>query len=131
MSVSKKVKALLSLKDMKIKDVAEYMGTSQGAFSAKLFRNGFSADDLIKVADCVGVELAFIIDGSRKIAFDPGDIGDDEEEVVAPLVSGLSVVGMENGFSQNGNTNIAINQVGEAPAIPKIKKPKKKLVQKK
>lgn len=60
MPTTNKIKALMNLKDASHADVAAALGVSKQAFSNKLLRDSFTADDLIKIADGLGCELAFI-----------------------------------------------------------------------
>ena len=73
MAVAGKVKALLNIKGKKIYELAEHFEMSPQAMRNKLNRNSFSADDLIKVADFISCDLAFIVD-NQKITLDLNDI---------------------------------------------------------
>lgn len=74
MSVSGKVKALLSIKDKDRNELAKYLGISSQALSNKFYRDSFSSSDLIKIADFVGCPLAFIVDDTLRISLDTNDI---------------------------------------------------------
>ena len=78
MAVSSKIKALLKLKSKDNAALAEHLGISTQAFSNKLYRNSFSAADLIKIADFLDCDLAFISDDGTKITLDKGDIKPDK-----------------------------------------------------
>jgi len=54
--------------------LAVYLGTSTQALSNKLYRDSFSAADLIKVATFLGVELAFIVDERQRVTLETADI---------------------------------------------------------
>jgi transcriptional regulator with XRE-family HTH domain len=73
MAISDKVKALLKLQGKNNKGLAEYLGISDQALSNKFYRDSYSGEDLIKIADYLGSELAFIT-GSTKIAMSAEDI---------------------------------------------------------
>ena len=74
MSVSNKTRALLNLKGKKSHELAAYFGISSQAMRNKLSRDTLSAEDLIKIADFLGCELAFILSDSQKITLDAADI---------------------------------------------------------
>ncbi|GFI60890.1 hypothetical protein IMSAG049_00039 [Clostridiales bacterium] len=75
MSVSGKIKALLSIKDKSHAELAEHLGISSQALSNKFYRDSFSSSDLIKIADFAGCPLAFMVDDALNISFDINDIG--------------------------------------------------------
>jgi transcriptional regulator with XRE-family HTH domain len=75
MTVSNKIKAMLKLKGRKTTDLAKYLGLSSShALSNKFARGSFTAEDLIKIADFLGCEIAFIFDDHQKFRLDMGDI---------------------------------------------------------
>lgn len=74
MSVTDKIKALLSIKGKKNIDLAEYLGISPQSMQNKLSRGSFSAEDLIKIADFLECRLEFNIDGNQKIVLGMDDI---------------------------------------------------------
>lgn len=73
MSVTDKVKTLLSIKDKKNIELAEYFGISPQSMQNKLNRSSFSAEDLIKISDFLDYELYFEID-NKKIQLEHKDI---------------------------------------------------------
>ena len=73
MSVSDKVKAGLNITGHQIQSLAELLNISRQSMSNKFYRDSFSAEDLIKIADFLGFELAFIND-NQKIIFELKDI---------------------------------------------------------
>jgi len=73
MSVKKKIKIAMLQKDKKNADIAECLQITDKGVRGKFTRNSFFADDLIKIADCLGYQLA-LIDGDEKIIFDMSDI---------------------------------------------------------
>jgi len=73
MSVSDKVKAGLKLEGKKIEELAEMLGISRQSMSNKFYRNSFSSEDLIKIADFLGYSLAFVGE-KQNIIFDMDDI---------------------------------------------------------
>lgn len=74
MSVTDKVKALLSIKGKKNIELAEHLGLSPQAMQNKLSRGSFSAEDLIKIADFLSCSLEFKIDDTQKILLTLDDI---------------------------------------------------------
>lgn len=80
MSVTNKVKGMLKLKGKKNIELAEYLGlgTAQ-ALTNKFNRESFSAEDLIKIADFLGCELAFILSDNQKIVLDTEDLRTKKE----------------------------------------------------
>lgn len=78
MSVSDKIKAAMTIKHLKNADLAQYLGIAPQSVRNKLYRDSFTAEDLIKISDFLGCELAFIIDDKHKIILDMDDIKQDE-----------------------------------------------------
>lgn len=62
-TVSSKIKALLQASNKDHKDLAAYLDISAQALSNKLYRDSFSAADLIKVAAFTNSELVFTKEG--------------------------------------------------------------------
>ena len=48
--------------------------------SNKFYRDSFSAEDLIKIADFLGCGLAFIIDDAQRVVLDKSDIKEKKEK---------------------------------------------------
>lgn len=65
MTVSNKIKALLSASNKEHKELAQFLGISAQALSNKFYRDSFNAADLIKISEFTGAELAFIKDGIK------------------------------------------------------------------
>lgn len=74
MSVSNKVRALLNIKGKKPHELADYFGVSSQAMRNKLSRDSLTAEDLIKVADFLGCELAVIVSENQKVTLDVEDL---------------------------------------------------------
>lgn len=74
MSLTDKIKALISIRGKKNIELAEYLGMSPQSFQNKLSRGSFSAEDLIKIADSLGCSLEFNIDDKQKIVLDMDDV---------------------------------------------------------
>lgn len=72
-----KVEALLAMKGKNLTDYAEYMKVSKQQISNKKKTDSFKADDLIKLAELTGTQLAFIDKNSEPIIkFDSSDLSD-------------------------------------------------------
>lgn len=74
MSVTEKLKALMSLKGKKSVELAEYLGISSQSMRNKFSRGSFSAEDLIKIANFLDCSLEFKIDDTQKIVLTLDDI---------------------------------------------------------
>ena len=74
MAVSSKIKALIKLKGKDNAGLAAYLGISKQALSNKLYRDSFSASDLIKISSFLGCDLAFIVDEMQKITLTEDDL---------------------------------------------------------
>jgi len=74
MAISKKIKALINLKNKDLEGLANTLGISKQALSNKFYRDSFSADDLIKTAEYLGCDLAFIIDDTQRVVLDKTDV---------------------------------------------------------
>lgn len=74
MAISSKVKALIKLKGRDNAGLAAHLGISAQALSNKLYRDSFSAADLIKIADFLGCDLAFIVDEAQRIILSAEDL---------------------------------------------------------
>lgn len=74
MAVSNKIKALLKLEGKEQSLLAAHLEISKQALSNKFYRGSFSASDLIKIADFLNCELAFITSDNQRITFDVTDI---------------------------------------------------------
>jgi len=77
MSVSDKVKAGLKLNGKEIQELANMLKISKQSMSNKFYRDSFSAEDLIKIADFLGCSLAFVGE-KQNILFDLDDIKAEE-----------------------------------------------------
>ena len=82
MSKSSKIKALLSMKDIKNSSYAEILGLArQQALTTKYSRDSFTSDDLIKLALLTNTRLAFIDNETNKelISFDENDVKKEDQ----------------------------------------------------
>ena len=78
MSVSTKVRMLMTMKRRNAVQMASYMGIHQQSYRNKLTRESFSAGDLVEIAELLGAKLLFEVDGQR-ILFGREDL--DEERL--------------------------------------------------
>lgn len=74
MSLTDKIKALISIRGRKNIELADYLGMSPQSFQNKLSRGSFSAEDLIKIANFLNCSLEFNIDDKQKIILDMDDV---------------------------------------------------------
>ena len=77
MAVSSKIKALIKLRGQDNASLAKYLGISAQALSNKLYRDSFSAADLIRIAAFLECNLAFVVDDAQKIILTEEDIEKD------------------------------------------------------
>lgn len=80
MSVSNKIKSIMSIREMKSVELAELLKMSPQSLRNKFNRGSFSAEDLIKISDFLGVTLNFEIDDKQKIVLDMSDIREQRDE---------------------------------------------------
>ena len=81
MAISDKIKALLKLQGKNNSGLAEYLSISNQALSNKFFRDSYSGEDLIKIADFLECELAFIT-GETKLRLSLEDIKNKKKKTV-------------------------------------------------
>lgn len=77
MSIANKLKYVMGEKNKRREDIANVLKISNQAVSNKFNRDSFSAEDLIKIANCLGVSLA-LVDNNKTVSFDLDDIKDGE-----------------------------------------------------
>lgn len=71
MNISSKIKALLSLRGVKQSDLMTALDmSSKQSLSNKFTNNRWSAEDLVKVSEFVGCQLAFILPNGERIVLD-------------------------------------------------------------
>lgn len=75
-AISDKIKSLVILKRGSYEGLASHMGIPRQSLHNKFSRNSFYAADLIKIADYLGVELAFIVDERQRVPLDTNDISE-------------------------------------------------------
>ena len=73
MAISDKIKALLKLQGKNNKGLADFLRISDQALSNKFYRDSYSGEDLIKIAEYLECEIAFIAE-TTKIPLTAGDI---------------------------------------------------------
>lgn len=66
MSIAGKVKSVLSANGKDYSGLASALGISSQALSNKFYRDSFSVEDLIIVAEYIGCKLAFLYAGGSK-----------------------------------------------------------------
>jgi transcriptional regulator with XRE-family HTH domain len=65
MSIGNKIKSAMIIGGKNRQDLAAALGITDNAITAKFYRDSFSAEDLIKIADCLGYSLDFSSNDSR------------------------------------------------------------------
>lgn len=73
MAGSKTVRMALTKKNMSQADLARAWGTSIQSMNNKFFRDTWSSDDLMKVAEFTGAKLAFVFPDGQQLIFLPDD----------------------------------------------------------
>lgn len=74
MSVSEKIRGLMSIQGKKHGEMAAAMNMTAHSWSNKLARGSFSADDLIKISDILETQVIFRTNKGIEIALDKDDI---------------------------------------------------------
>jgi hypothetical protein len=73
MAVGSKIKSAMATKEKGRRDLANALNITDKAITAKFYRDSFSAEDLIKIADCLGYSL-YLESEDNRIAFNLEDI---------------------------------------------------------
>lgn len=76
-TITRKIKSLLAAAGKKNTELAEYLGILPQSLQNKFTRGAFSVDDLIKIAEFVGAEVALLL-GDDKIVLDSSCIRDTD-----------------------------------------------------
>lgn len=74
MSISNKVKGLLQIQGKKNVELANYLGIAPQSLANKFNRDSFSGADLIRIADFLNCEVAFILADKQQITLTMDDI---------------------------------------------------------
>lgn len=77
MSISNKIRALMKMRGMKIQEVADKMGCSPQFISNRLYRDSFTAADLIKIAEVLDCTLSFTLPDGTEIRLTADDLEKD------------------------------------------------------
>lgn len=67
MSASKVIKQIMVERDISVKNLAEMLGIKSQILSNKLYRDTFTYNDYIKIADMLGCTVQTVIKDSGKI----------------------------------------------------------------
>ena len=70
MNISDSVIAALKLAGLRQKDLAEMFGKTKQSMSTKVTKDQWFARDLVRVANLVGADLAFVFPNGTKIKID-------------------------------------------------------------
>lgn len=79
--ISDKIRALLRMRGKTQTELAAFLGIRAQSLSNKMQRGSFSADDLIKIAEFTGAELAYFA-GSDKIVLGSDCVRSDNQKYV-------------------------------------------------
>lgn len=77
MSVSNKIRGLLSTSGKSQSELAKYLGISAQSLSNKMSRGYFSADDLIRIGMFCNCTLSYSFADGSEIIFTKQDLHDD------------------------------------------------------
>lgn len=66
MSGSKTIKVIMLDKGLKVKDLASKLGVNERVLSNKLYRDTFSLEEYIKIADALGCDVKTIARDTNK-----------------------------------------------------------------
>ena len=80
MSVSNKVRMALARKGMNQVSLAKVWGVTTQAINNKFYRDSWSAEDLMKVAEHTGGKLAFLYPDGQQILIIPEEKEETPEE---------------------------------------------------
>jgi ABC-type molybdenum transport system ATPase subunit/photorepair protein PhrA len=80
LSVSGKIKTMLALREKTQVELATHLGISPQSLHNKMYRNKFSADDLVMTADFLNMQLAFTVDSQQKFTLSTNDINSKKNE---------------------------------------------------
>ncbi len=72
--ISDKIKGLLAMSGRKEVELAAYFGISPQSMHNKFSRGSFSGEDLIKIADFLGVSFGFTLEDGQQIKLDKSDL---------------------------------------------------------
>jgi transcriptional regulator with XRE-family HTH domain len=78
MALPNKIKGLLKTKGKSHADFAAHLGISTAVLGNKFYKDRFSVDDLIRTAEFLDCELAFIVDGRPSVYLGADDLKDKE-----------------------------------------------------
>ena len=73
MAVGSKLKSAMAAKEKGRRDLATALNITNKAITAKFYRDSFSAEDLIRIADCLGYSL-YLESNENRIMFSLDDI---------------------------------------------------------
>jgi len=74
MTLSDKIKALMTLKGKKTHELAERFDVTPQSMRNKMSRNTYSAADLIEIVDFLGAKLVIEVDDNVKIVITKDDV---------------------------------------------------------
>lgn len=66
MGASRIIKQLMIERDMTVKDLSEKLGIAAQSASNKLYRDTFSYNEIVKIADILGCDVVFVTRDTSK-----------------------------------------------------------------
>lgn len=79
MSIASKIKSALAIAESSQVEIGKALGISTQAVRMKIFRNSFSATDLVKIAEAINGKLIIKIN-EQEIVFSAEDVAEKPEE---------------------------------------------------
>lgn len=73
-SISNKIRALMKLRGFKNKDLAAAIGSSAQSMNNKMYRDSFTAADLVRIVDALGGKLTVNFPDGEQLSFTMADL---------------------------------------------------------
>ena len=73
-SISNKIRALMKLRGLKNKDLAAAIGSSAQSMNNKMYRDSFTAADLVRIVDALGGKLTVSFPDGEQLSFTMADL---------------------------------------------------------
>lgn len=74
MSISNKIRALMKLRGFKNKDLAAAIGSSAQSMNNKMYRDSFTAADLVRIVDALGGKLTVSFPDGEQLSITMADL---------------------------------------------------------
>ena len=76
MSIANKIRALMKLRGFKNKDLAAAIGSSAQSMNNKMYRDTFTAADLVRIAEALDCTLSFTLPDGGEIRLTAEDLAE-------------------------------------------------------